>query len=54
MVTVSDEAIRAAQEELTDQVGITVEGAAAANWAALLADPDRSGSVLLIVTGSNA
>ncbi len=54
MVTVPDEAIRGAQEELTSQLGITVEGAAAANWAALLADPDRSGPVLLVVTGSNA
>jgi len=54
MVTVPDDAIRMAQEELTDELGITVEGAAAVGWAALLADPARSGPVLLVITGSNA
>ena len=53
MVTVPEEAIQVAQAELTDELGITVEGAAAVGWAALLADPDRSGPVLLVVTGSN-
>ena len=54
MVTVTDEAIRVAQAELTDELGITVEPAAAAAWAGLLADPARSGPVLLVVTGSNS
>jgi len=54
MVTVPDDAIRMAQEELTEELGITVEGAAAVGWAALLADPARSGPVLLVITGSNA
>jgi threonine dehydratase len=53
MLTVPDEAIRVAQAELTDELGITVEGAAAAAWAGLLADAERSGPVLLVVTGSN-
>ncbi len=53
MLTVSDDAIQAAQAELTEELGITVEGAAAAGWAGLLADADRSGPVLLVVTGSN-
>ena len=53
MVTVTDDEIRAAQAELTDELGITVEGAAAAGWAGLLADPDRSGPILLVITGSN-
>ena len=37
MVTVSEAALRAAQAELTEELGITVEGAAAASWAGLLA-----------------
>lgn len=53
MITVPDDAIRVAQADLTDELGITVEGAAAAAWAGLLADPARSGPVLLVVTGSN-
>ena len=36
MITVSEDALRAAQAELTDELGITVEGAAAASWAGLL------------------
>ena len=50
-VTAPDAAIRTAQAELTDQLGITAEGAAAA-WAAR-ADPDLAGPILLVVTGSN-
>jgi len=53
MVTVTDDQIRAAQAELTDELGITVEGAAAAGWAGLLAEPARSGPILLVITGSN-
>ena len=54
MVTVSEEALRAAQAELTQQLGITVEGAAAASWAGLLAGDRPTGPALVIVTGSNA
>lgn len=53
MLTVTEDEIRAAQAELTDALGITVEGAAAAAWAGVLADADRAGPILLIVTGSN-
>ncbi len=54
MVTVSEDALRAAQAELTDELGITVEGAAAASWAGLLAAEPPAGPALVIVTGSNA
>jgi len=53
MHTVSDEALRAAQTELTEAVGITVEGAAGASWAGLVASPPTDGAALVIVTGSN-
>jgi threonine dehydratase len=53
MVTVDDAALRRAQAELDDALGLTVEGAAAATWAGVLASPPPSGPVLLIVTGSN-
>ena len=47
--------MREAQAELTEATGITVEGAAAASWAGLLADPrPRTGPALVILTGSNA
>jgi threonine dehydratase len=55
MVTVSEDALREAQALLTGELGVTVEGAAAASWAGVTATgrtPD--GPVLLIVTGSNA
>jgi threonine dehydratase len=55
MVTVSEDALRDAQALLTEALGVTVEGAAAASWAGVTAAgraPD--GPVLLIVTGSNA
>jgi threonine dehydratase len=54
MVLVSESALRDAQAELTGALGITVEGAAAASWAALLASPRPDGAALIIVTGSNA
>jgi threonine dehydratase len=54
MVTVSEEALRSAQAELTEELGITVEGAAAASWAGLLAGERPGGPALVIVTGSNA
>jgi threonine dehydratase len=54
MRLVSEADLRAAQAELTAELGITVEGAAAASWAGLLADPaPPPGAALLIVTGSN-
>lgn len=53
MVTVSDEALYQAQYELTMELGITVEGAAAASWAGLLAGPRPAGPAVVIVTGSN-
>ena len=53
MRLVSEDALRAAQAELTDALGITVEGAAAASWAGLLAGPRPDGPAVVIVTGSN-
>ena len=53
MRTVSDTALRSAQAELTEALGITVEGAAAASWAGLLAGPRPNGPAIVIVTGSN-
>jgi len=53
MRIVSDEAIRAAQAELSAELGIMVEGAAAASWAGLLAGPRPDGPAIVIVTGSN-
>ena len=54
MRTVSEDALHAAQAELTEELGITVEGAAAASWAGLLAGERPDGPTLVIVTGSNA
>jgi threonine dehydratase len=51
--TVGEAALHEAQEELSDALGITVEGAAAASWAGLLTGPVPEGPVLVIVTGSN-
>ncbi len=53
MQTVSEDALHAAQEGLTEALGITVEGAAAASWAGLLAGPSPDGAALIIITGSN-
>ena len=53
MVLVTDEELRAAQAELTMELGITVEGAGGASWAGLLAGPRPEGPALVIVTGSN-
>ncbi|MBA2718199.1 MAG: pyridoxal-phosphate dependent enzyme [Chloroflexi bacterium] len=53
MRIVSDAELRAAQAELTAELGVTVEGAAAASWAGLLQGPRPSGPAVLIVTGSN-
>jgi threonine dehydratase len=53
MVLVSEEALHDAQAELTLELGITVEGAAAASWAAALQRPVEGGAAVLIITGSN-
>ena len=54
MRLISEEAIRAAQVELTDALGILVEGSAAISWAGILADQaPPAGAALLLVTGSN-
>jgi threonine dehydratase len=53
MRALSETALRAAQDELTELLGITVEGAAAASWAGLLAGPRPDGAALVIITGSN-
>ena len=53
MVLVDEEALHAAQAELDRELGLTVEGAAAASWAGVLAAPKPAGAVLLIITGSN-
>jgi threonine dehydratase len=54
VVLVSEAELHRAEAELTAATGITVEGAAAASWAALLADERRAGPALVILTGSNA
>ena len=53
MVTVGEEDLHAAQALLTAELGITVEGAAAASWAGLLAGPRPDGPVIVVITGSN-
>jgi threonine dehydratase len=53
MRLVDDDALRTAQAELTTELGITVEGAAAASWAGALAGPRPDGPAVLIITGSN-
>ena len=53
MRTVTEAALHEAQTVLTDELGITVEGAAAATWAGLLAGPRPDGPVLIVITGSN-
>jgi threonine dehydratase len=52
ILLVSEAALQAAEAELRAELGVTVEGAAAASWAgALAARP--TGPALLIITGSN-
>jgi threonine dehydratase len=53
MLLVGEDDLRAAQAELTFELGITVEGAAAASWAGLLAGQRPAGPALVIITGSN-
>jgi len=53
MRLVSEAALHETQRELTEELGITIEGAAAASWAGLLAGDRPAGPVVVIVTGSN-
>ena len=53
MHTVGEEALHEAQGELTEALGITVEGAAGASWAGLVQSPPTDGAALVIVTGNN-
>ena len=53
MVLVSEDALHAGQALLTEELGVTVEGAAAATWAGLQAIRRPEGAALLIITGSN-
>lgn len=51
-VLVSEAGLRAAQAELADELGVAVEGSAAASWAGAMAAPP-DGAALLVVTGAN-
>ena len=53
MRTVAEAALHEAQDELTDALGITVEGAAAASWAGLPRSAPPDGAALVVITGSN-
>jgi threonine dehydratase len=53
MVLIGEDALHAAQDELTRELGVTVEGAAAASWAGLLASGTPDGPAVVIITGSN-
>jgi threonine dehydratase len=53
MLTVSEDALRGAQADLTDALGVTVEGAAGASWAGLFPAPPPEGPAFVIITGSN-
>jgi threonine dehydratase len=53
MRLVDEAALEQTRVALTAALGITVEGAAAASWAGLLAGPRPDGPAIVIVTGSN-
>jgi threonine dehydratase len=53
LVLVTEDLLLAAEAELRAMTGVTVEGAGAASWAALLADDARAGPTLVLITGSN-
>jgi threonine dehydratase len=53
MVSVSEADLHDAQDLLTRELGVTVEGAAAAAWAGLLRAPGPDGAALMVITGSN-
>ena len=52
ILLVSEDALHSAEAELLAELGVTVEGAAAASWAGALVSPP-AGPALLVVTGSN-
>lgn len=54
VMLVDESQLHAAETAVRNATGITVEGAAAASWAGLLADQRRDGPALVILTGSNA
>jgi threonine dehydratase len=54
MRLVSEQQLHAAQDLLTEELGVTVEGAAGAAWAGLEQLPRPDGAALLVITGSNA
>lgn len=53
MVLCSEDELHAAQDVLTEELGVSVEGAAAASWAGLIGGSRPDGPALLIITGSN-
>lgn len=53
MVLADEDAMHEAQAELDAELGLTVEGAAAASWVGARMAPRPDGPVLLIITGSN-
>jgi threonine dehydratase len=53
MILVSEEALLDAQQDLTSELGMLVEPAGAAAWAACVADSALRSASLVIVTGSN-
>jgi threonine dehydratase len=54
ILLVGEDALHAAADTLTTELGITAEGSAAASWAGLLADGGkRPGASLVILTGAN-
>jgi threonine dehydratase len=53
MRLVGEDAILAAQQELSAVLPFTVEASAAVGWAAMIAATDHSGAVGLILTGGN-
>ncbi len=54
MRLIAEARLHDAEAELTAELGVTVEGSAAASWAAVMADDDPApGAALVIVTGSN-
>ncbi len=53
MILVSEEALHHARQDLSRELGILVESAGAAAWAACVADSASRSASLVIVTGSN-
>ena len=53
MVLVTEQALLEAQQDLTNELGVLVEPAGAAAWAACVADSASRSASLVIITGSN-